>query len=88
MQSRHKKGDKWRAKWGDLSERKLAQGNHGSGEWDRKDGKKLRPKEASRRKAKKHGAVMRHTNCETQFPVVGPVRSTKTSGDNTNGEEQ
>jgi hypothetical protein len=44
LQSRHKKGDKWRAKWGDLSERKLTQGGHGSGEGDRKDEKTFVPK--------------------------------------------
>jgi hypothetical protein len=43
-QSRHKKGDKWRAKWGDLSERKLTQGGHGNGEGYRKDEKTFVPK--------------------------------------------
>ena len=38
-QSRHTKGDKWRAKWGDLLERKQTQGGHGSGEGDRTDRK-------------------------------------------------
>ena len=52
LQSRHKKGDKWRAKRGDLSERKLAQGSHGSGEWDRKDEKTCVPKRPQEGKQK------------------------------------
>ena len=68
LQGRHKKGDKWRAKWGDLT-----QGSHGSGEWDRKNMEKRDnlPKVATRRSDKQ---MARHNSqswgqCEVPRPV-------------------
>jgi len=72
LQGCHKKGDKWRAKWGDLSERKLTQGGHGSGEGIEKT-RKPSSQSSHKKESKIHSAVMRQTNGETQFPFLGPV---------------
>ena len=75
LQGCHKKGDKWRAKWGDLLEENRPRAVMGVERGIGRIGKTRKPSSQSshKKESKIHSAVMRQTNGETQFPFLGSV---------------